>query len=231
MTSQPDKLFRDKLANFQQPVPAGAWDRIESNLARPLHRRVWVRAAAGVALITAAAFLLWPSGKPGTEVAITTAEHTPVKKDTTRLHPGKKTDPKEDSPKQQGEPVAPPAPAKIATLAKTEKQSPDQPSLNTAHDSVLTVPETGKLMAETAQPEEKALPSTTLVYTADEVNSKFLKKKLPPEATPGNEEASGIQKLIGLAYAAKNSEAGLGDLRQKKDDILALNFGKKKGGN
>jgi hypothetical protein len=29
---------------------------------------------------------------------------------------------------------------------------------------------------------------------------------------------------MGLAYNLKNSDSGLGDLRQKKDEILALNF-------
>ncbi len=231
MTSQPDKLFRDKLENFQQPAPTGAWDRIESNLVRPAHKLVWVRVAAGVALLAAAAIVLWPSEKPETEIAKTT-EHTPAKKDTAQQQTDKKTETKDEAVKQQAEPVLPPQETNTVTLAKTEKQSPVQQTANAADDSVLTnsVSETHVLIAEVPL-QEKELTSKTIVYTADEVNSKFLKKKLPPQATPDSKEASGIQKLIGLAYDAKNSEAPLGDLRQKKDDILALNFGKKKGEN
>jgi hypothetical protein len=228
MTSQPDKLFRDKLENFQQPAPARAWDRIESNLVRPVHKLPWVRVAAGVALLAAAAIVLWPSEKPESEIAKTPTENSVVKKDTAQQSADKKSETKEAAKKQQKQ-VVPLLQENTITLAKTEKPSPVQQTTNTLQDSVLTMPvyETNKLIAE-AQPEQQ---NKTIVYSADEVNSKFLKKKLPPEATPDNKEASGIQKLIGLAYAAKNSEAGLGDLRQKKDDILALNFSKKKGEN
>jgi hypothetical protein len=229
MTSQPDKLFRDKLENFQQSAPVGAWDRIESNLVRPSHKLVWIRVAAGVALLATAAIVLWPSGKSETDIAKTNTEKHPVKKDSAQQGVEKKSEPKEEVVNRQTEPVVSPQDANTVTLAKTEKQIPVQQT-NTVQDSVLIspAPETNMLIAE-VQPEE--LTSKKIVYTTDEVNAKFLKKKLPPKATPDNKDASGIQKLIGLAYAAKNSEAGLGDLRQKKDDILALNFSKKKGEN
>jgi hypothetical protein len=230
MTSQPDKLFRDTLENFQQPAPAGAWDKIQSNLARPAYKLVWVRVAAGMALLAAAAIVLWPSEKPETKIAKST-EHTVTKKDTTqqRLEKIEATNEIIVQPK----PSVFPQPTNTVTIAKTEKQAPvQQSSIRVKKDSVLSnpLPESNESIAETVQFEEKAA-SKTIVYTADEVNAKFLKKKLPPEATPGSKEASGIQKLIGLAYDAKNSEAPLRELRQKKDDILALNFGKKKGEN
>ena len=227
MTSQPDKLFRDKLENFQQPAPVGAWDRIESNLVRPARKLVWVRVAAGAALLAAATFVLWPSEKPETEIAKTTTDKT-VTQDTAQQHSNKKVETKKEAVKEETKRATPPQ--ETVTLAKTEKQSPVQQTVNTIQDSVLLnhAPETNQLIAE-VQPEE--LTSKKIIYTADEVNARFLKKKLPPEATPDAKEASGIQKLIGLAYDAKNSEAPLGNLRQKKDDILALNFGKKKGEN
>ena len=48
--------------------------------------------------------------------------------------------------------------------------------------------------------------------------------KYKKAATASTEKTSGIQKLMGLAYTLKNPDNGLGDLRQKKDEILALNF-------
>jgi mannitol-specific phosphotransferase system IIBC component len=231
MTSQPDKLFRDKLENFQQPAPTGAWDRIESNLVRPSHKLVWIRVAAGVALLATAAIVLWPAEKPETDIAKTTTQNPSTKKDSAQQQVDKKSESNNEPVNKQTETVVSPQEVNTVTLAKTEKQSPVQQPIYTVQDSALVNPvyETNVLIAE-IQPEEN-LKSKTIVYTADEVNSKFLKKKLPPEATSDNKDASGIQKLIGLAYAAKNSEAGLGDLRQKKDDILALNFSKKKGEN
>lgn len=231
MTSQPDKLFRDKLENFQQPAPAGAWDRIENNLVRPAHKLVWIRVAAGVALLAASTIVLWPSEKPETEIAKTTTEKSPAKNNSAQQNVEKKSETHE-AVEQQAEPVVPPQAVNTVTLAKTEKLPPVQQTTDTVNDSasISPVPETNVFMAE-VQVQEEELGSKTIVYTADEVNSKFLKKKLPPEATLNSKDASSMQKLIGLAYAAKNSEATLGDLRHKKDDILALNFGKKKGEN
>lgn len=224
MTSQPDKLFRDKLENFQRPAPVGAWDKLSSNLARPDKKIIWLRIAAGIALITAVSIALWPAGEEKQRMAL--KDPTPVvKKDSTQQSIVAEL--KEEQQIDRNK------------LAKTErprisKQKPS-PSLpektQVVEEQVISVPEQQELVATVNEPEEKENTATTIVYTTAEVNSKFLKKKLSPEATPQTEDASHVQKLIGLAYAAKNSETGLGNLRQKKDDLLALSFGKKKGEN
>lgn len=230
MTSQPDKFFRDKLENFQQPAPSGAWDRIESNLTRPSYKLVWVRIAAGIALLAVTALVWWPSETTKTEIAIT-KENVAVKKDTQQPDQAK-AELTEEAVKQKTESIVAPKITSTITVAKIENEpAPKTISVDQDSISINPVPQTQELIAVATHPEKNEPTSKTIVYTAEEVNSKFLKKKLPPQATSENPEASGIQKLIGLAYAAKNSEAPLGNLRQKKDDILALNFGKKKGEN
>jgi hypothetical protein len=228
MTSQPDKLFRDKLENFQQPAPLGAWDRIESKLSRPAYKLVWVRVAAGVALLTAAAILLWPAEKPEQQLVKTNEQNSIKSNDTLQ----KQMEEKEEKILTPKKPVAPLQALQTETVRKSKNQLPVEKSEKPVQDSVVipVVQESTTLLAEVVPSLEKD-ESKKIVYTADEVNARFLKKKLPPQATPDPKEASGIQRLIGLAYDAKNSEAPLGDLRQKKDDLLALNFGKKKGEN
>lgn len=227
MTSQPDKLFRDKLENFQRPAPVGAWDKIDSNLSRPDKKVIWIRIAAGIVLLTAAAILLWPSPEEKERIA--------VKQDQTPVHK-KDPAPQQTVPVQQAEQVVNKPGLATAERTTPKKQKPLTPSVpeksqTTEKPVIIPVPEQQELVAEVNVPEEKEISSTTIVYSTAEVNSKFLKKKLPAHATPQAEDASHIQKLIGLAYSAKNSETGLGDLRQKKDDILALSFGKKKSEN
>lgn len=229
MTSQPDKLFRDKLENFQQPAPTGAWDKIEQKLEKP-YKIVWLRVAAGIILLSVAAILLWPANK--TEHVFTeTKGKTPVKNNEAIQ---KQQPEKNNKATPELEHISPVRTTQTAVVQKTTKQTPVNKVQEEKKDSVsilLPVPQTPELIAEVVKPEVKQIASNTIVYRADEVNSKFLKKKLSPEATPATEEASGIQKLIGLAYTAKNSDTGLGNLRQKKDEILALNFGKNKGEN
>lgn len=225
MTSQPDKLFRDKLENFQRPAPVAAWDKIEQNLSRPNKKIIWMRIAAGIALLTAAAFVLWPAGEEKQRIAVKQDE-TPVLK--------KETQENKTLPENTKDELTTPHVAQAERKdAKRQPSLVPTPEKNKAKQDEVVIPVTPQqeLVAEVNVPEEKETPSTTIIYTTAEVNAKFLKKKLPPEATPDAKDASGIQKLIGLAYAAKNSEAGLGDLRQKKDDLFALNFDKKKGEN
>lgn len=228
MTSQPDKLFRDKLENFHRPAPVGAWDKIESKVSRTSKKVMRMRIAAGIALLTAAGIVLWPAQEKETHrVAVKQTENPALEKDST---------PGAVEPVQQIEQHREKYAVAKMDRAHTKKENKVTPRLpeqkETAPEPLLVAtPQPEERVAQAELPQQPETTSTTIVYTSAEVNSKFLKKKSPPEATPQPEEASHMQKLIGLAYAAKNMEDGLGDLRQKKDDLLALNFGKKKGEN
>ena len=231
MTSQPDKLFRDKLENFQRPAPAGAWNKIEQNFSKPKRAIVWLRVAAGIALLTTAAILIWPT-QPSEQQITKTQDSDPVKANQPAQTPVVKEEPvlkKDVTPKHRDQQVTHhTAHTKPVTPSKEVQKKNEEFTTDVHVTPYVDAPQTNTQVAELVTPEVNQPVSTTIVYTADEVNAKFLKKKLPPEATPETKEASGIQKLIGLAYAAKNSEAGLGDLRQKKDDLFAFSFGKKK---
>ena len=72
------------------------------------------------------------------------------------------------------------------------------------------------------QDERKALK---IVFTVEEVNKKYLNKSAVAEATSPANETSTIQKLLDKAYDLKHNQDPLGELRQKKNEILALNFG------
>ena len=60
MSQQTDKLFRDKLENFQMTAPQQAWSKVESRLDKKSHVGFWLKIAAGLVLLAVAAFLLWP---------------------------------------------------------------------------------------------------------------------------------------------------------------------------
>ena len=65
----------------------------------------------------------------------------------------------------------------------------------------------------------------TLVFTAQEVDEKYLKKKnAVAEATSEEKETSTWRKVLDKAHDLKHNQDPLGDLRQKKNEILALNF-------
>ncbi len=239
MTPHPDKLFRDKLENFQRTAPPAAWNRIEQNLGKRKTPLVWVRIAAGITLLATAAIILWPSQKDDTVLSNTNNLLQPKTEVTQPVVT--------DSAKQQAptlkkaaenytalrEPK--PNPKKQQTVSPVQTPENEQPviiPLQPANDQLIAEA-TMPVQQHTVEPQKNdiVIASNTITYTAEEMNSKFLKKKPVPEATPEAEDASTMQKLIGYAYAAKNSDADIGNLRQKKDEILALNFRSKKSGN
>ncbi|HEU5292683.1 MAG TPA: hypothetical protein VFU05_18670 [Cyclobacteriaceae bacterium] len=219
MTSQPDKLFREKLENFQRPTSATAWERIESGLNKNQSKGFWLKFAAGISLFGVAAFLLWPTDQAENQQAsnptIVTLKTVPTD-----------NAPEQITPATKAESPTPKAAAKNKSVKKTEavlQVEPVQENKVTVIEPVI-VPTEQVEVAVTEVNTSETIPSKTIVYSAEEVNAKFLKKKSPSEATASEKKTSGIQKLMGLAYTIKNPEQGIGDLRQKKDEILALNF-------
>ncbi len=65
---------------------------------------------------------------------------------------------------------------------------------------------------------------TSITYTAEQVNEKFLKKESTPQATPEKKNTSGLQKVIDLALDFKYEGSVLGDIREKKNELLSFNM-------
>jgi len=235
MTSQTDKLFRDKLENFQKPVPVEAWNRIEAGLDKTTTKGQWMKIAAGLVLLSVAAFLLWPSTENSNSDLFT---HTTVPKEEPKTESSEENNPIiSASTPTLPENKASEVKSTNASYKKIKEATKEEPVLvanNNITEAVeenptVTIETTQIVIAEVALVETtKVSTSNTIVYNADEVNARFLKKDLPVEATLDEKKSSSLQKLMGLAYNLKNTETGLGDLRQKKDEILALNFRDKK---
>ncbi len=65
---------------------------------------------------------------------------------------------------------------------------------------------------------------TSINYTSEEVNKKFLKKELTAEATPAKKNTSGLQKVIDKALDLTNEGTVYGELREKKNEWLSFNM-------
>ena len=227
MTSQTDKLFQSKLENFQQPAPSGAWERIESNLDKRNSKIVWAKVAATIALLAVATLILWhTSGVNEEGIAKTkteTQQKNPAKADAKTVTPAPAST---ESTKQPALSVKGNSTKRVLQeriQPSPEKISEPNATKNSLEPSTIEIVPTETVAIIESPSSTNAVASNTIVYTAEEVNAKYLRKKTPADATADEKKTSGMQKLIGLAYALKNNESGL-DLRQKKDEILALNF-------
>lgn len=242
MNQQPDKLFREKLEGYGKTVPASAWNRVATGLNKKKNNRLWLKVAASLLVLAVAAIWLWPSAhidqlqhrvvqnshKEKPEVL--KEEKRPVEKSV--LKPEKKSEP----------PVA--ASKKITTTrAKNKTEKNNAPAVAIRHENAIAMEALSDIASQekVSVMDEEVIATTTetsvahnnvhegqsgvtLVYTVEEVNEKYLDKKSLAEATSANKKPSTLKKLLNKAYDLKHNQDPFGDLRQKKNEILALNF-------
>lgn len=240
MDQQPDKLFRDKLQGYDSPVPPQAWSRVSSNVGSR-HRTTWWLSAAAVALIGSAAMLLYPLRKESAQLA-ETATRVPPREQPPTINERNETVAEQKQAITKTERVAEeraagehPSGKQISARPKRMQAKVEQTQL-----PVVTLPEPQpvaiakeesmppSVIDETNAKKNSDRKTITIVFSAKEVNEKYLSKQDPVHATSAEEEASTLKNMLDKAYDLTHNQSPLGELRQKKNEILAMNFRKDK---
>lgn len=238
MDQQPDKLFRGKLKDYKKPAPAGSWNRIAGKLHKKNNRGIWLKAAAAILLLAVAGILLFPTQDEPVKKVIA-EKVTPLEKEekTSRINeippvknpapplPDKKTFAVPDKKKSEVQTKSTQRKDRIAPATLQQAQEHKLP-LASAEIIPEENPEKNVVVVNepVAEPTSENDRSITLVYSADEVNEKYLNKNAVAEATSDEKPSSTLRKLLDKAYDLKHNQDPLGELRQKKNEILALNF-------
>jgi hypothetical protein len=237
MNQQPDKLFRDKLENFQRPVSSDAWNKVQANLDRKKASLLWLKIAAGVSLIVGVGWMLIMQNGSSETIATSAVNESKLKKHA--QSPAANSEPVEE----KSEKTIPFVEVKPKTIAR--QSCKNQPKTKTESGVVLDKNVDSLVNNENIQPvavvenEKSAIEETkvqaepkvispegnTLVLSADEVNQKYLSKKNSEgDATSENKKSSTLQRLLSKVSDLKHNQDPLGELRQKKNEILALNL-------
>lgn len=252
MKAQIDKLFREKLAEQSLEAPLMAWSKIESNLPKKNNSFFWLKIAASFVLLMAAAILLWPgeqhtlfvvdNNKP-TEKAISNKlkekEKIEKEKEVPQTEKAKSNAAEKEEKTENKKSVKPnnkPLQRKTSVpvinfskqeqlVAMNETHEPEKETHNTKENNtaIKTDPQPVVTITEPTAATTSNQQSTIIVLAANDV-SKYLKHSEEADATTEEENTSSFRKLLDKASDLKNSESGLSELRQKKNEILALNF-------
>ena len=240
MKQHPDQLFREKLENLELTAPANAWSRIETGLDKKSRKGFWLKIAAGLALLSVASFLIWNTTAVNERNFI--AQKTVI--DGSDVKPNEPipsamdTEASRNDVALQNEKVKHPrvkfridknssaTDNTVASIAPVEIQDANPTEL---------VSQTTDVLVTEVKPESFTQPvessAVYLVYTAEDVNEKYLRKQPIDEATSDEKKPSRIQMLMAVAHNVTTGDSGIGDLRQIKDEIFALNFLDKKNEN
>lgn len=256
---QPDKLFRDKLEHFSRPAPAGSWEKMEARLDKKSIAAMWWRVAASVVLLAAATYALWTFSRPspGNPQQANTDKrpagdhrvvpHAPLEATGGAAHQepsGETTAPanmaaqttekllRDDRTRQDSLRASSNAPSGLAGVARHETVNTDTAS-PTAATSAATTMENETLPIAAQQEPLADVPTQpealTLIFTAEETDD-YMSKNFEDEATDGDKKPSTFKKLLRKAQDLKNNQDPVGELRQMKNEILALNFKNEKRG-
>lgn len=246
MNQQPDKLFRDKLHDFRRPVSANAWSRVEQQLEKKHNKLIWLKIAAAVLLVVTSVFVIstneWFDGNNNNRISV--RNHRAGQQDENA-----RTDRKKDfSPKDSATHNEPTSAKKKGVVKekvektkeakKVQRKTTRQNDVHAIDNSLLTEVKEVTIDSVDMEHHHTAIddnsPNTLatannahgrkFVYAANEVNEKYLNKNSLADATDEKKKESTLKKVLDKAYDLKNNQDPIGDLRQMKNEILAMNF-------
>lgn len=236
METQPDKFFREKLEGYQRTIPPTAWERIETGLDKKKTRGLWIKIAASLSLLAITTYLLWPAPeKNNSSLSPTLISEKEPDKSAKKENPVKQNEipeqpvvekknklnqvPKADKPLE----------VKINAADKLEianqVRASDEIKIEVFTPEISESMEVAVAVKEGTDPDEIADDkSIKIILSSEEVNEKYFLKNKIAEATPEEKKSSTLRKLLDKAYDLKHNQDPVGELRQMKNEILALNF-------
>jgi hypothetical protein len=232
-----DKLFKNKLEDLQESPSSEAWSRINSGL----HTRRFplFKVAAAIAILTIAGGLVWYSlPKPGE--MITESQQSVPESTVPSIQPevdseserqaeeilAPKTQLAEESTVTKSQPADKADNKELIALSTLERIPSPKPETKEnpapAIDEILSEqPEIVDLPKEKVSVEQEALVTgQTLSFSISDFEN------TQNTALNDAEEDEGLKKVWGILKQVKEPQAGFGELRELKNNILA--FGKTK---
>lgn len=245
MNQQPDKFFRDKLEHYQKPVPSSAWDKIAAAQTKKNDKGLWLKIAASLLMLAVAGYILWPSTtsveqpenilseipttQPPSDSTVKQSERNSINEDLnveTKNNLQAKTETKIEKPFSKQNKATKSEPERQTEMVAVRNEAQPEPQIINV-DASPDVEITEPIIAESIK--ENETQNITLIYSAKEVDE-YLDKNALAEATSRDKKPSTLKKLLQKANDLKNNQDPFGELRQKKNEILALNFKNEKRG-
>ncbi len=215
MNNKVDKFFKDKLGGHTLQPSAQAWEKVESHLSKKNKMAVWLRVAAAVALFGLLLFaaLNWEGyTSKQNDIVEQKSPQTPAPEPKVEAQVPAPQVAKQEAPKIESKPktqVVEEEPVQIAEVVKEEEQTESPVAMN--EPSPVTE------LTETAE------KPVVIVYSLPTI-----RKKEAVEPVVAETKKTAIERVLEIAKDVKNSDSPLADLREKKDEIFALDFRKDK---
>jgi hypothetical protein len=238
MDNKVDKLFKEKLESHSLQPSAQAWEKVEAHLGKKNRMVLWVRVAAAVALfgVLTIVGLNWnDDNKKTKEIAkdeVTKERNDEGTKKETIVEEKEQPAPavRKDNNKQSVADAHEVVDSRQKTVDGRDEAAVDTGEVEQQVASItepVVEPVVTESVAEQHTPgienEAKSIQKgITLTYSLPPV-----KKEEPAVVAQVEEKKTGLERVLEIAREVKNGDP-LGELREAKNDILALEFRKDK---
>jgi hypothetical protein len=236
MKPQPDNLFHSKLKEFKQVPPPMVWENIEHGLNEKSKRFYYSKIAAAVLFIMISVGIVLTkiqsgenpqpiaSNLPDKKLAVESPDIAQIESKEHATDLALTAPPKKKSTKTAQKKKASDRASESGSMPISAKALPELVSLERDSAAAHILPQREPNLAY--KPEST---SVTIVITAEQTKE-YLKESATSEATPGLEKTSTLKKLLKKASDLSTNQDPFGELRQKKNELLALSFRAEKRG-
>lgn len=227
MSNKVDKLFKEKLEEHSLQPSAQAWEKVEAHIGKKNKMVLWLRVAAAVMLLGVLTFaaLNWNNGYEAPKEQIVNQEsgvgsqEEGVKKSEEKVASNNKKSEVRSQKSEAGTQHSGRSTRHLAPGTQSIKPIAEEPV-----EQIAIVPEPAIIPELPAEPTVvKATKGITLTYSLP-----TKKQTAPVEPMIADVKKTGFERVIEIAKEVKNGDNPMGELRQAKDDIFALDFKKDK---
>jgi hypothetical protein len=223
MSNKVDNIFKTKLEEHSLPPSGKAWEKLEANLSKKNKAVVWFRLVAAVALIGIFTFVILQWMDKGDTQPVLVIENNKTK--TPEIAQPEIVKPNE-APLNQAQTTKSVA---SRTQSKKKKKQKEEETLSAKRNEPVLISEKKEEIItdnETFEKAEKVVSEKpiTLVFTLPTIKSKTNNEE---QVAASEEKKTALQKVVETANDIRSGDV-LGDLREVKNELFALEFRKDK---
>ncbi|MEP2771052.1 MAG: hypothetical protein ABJH05_02810 [Fulvivirga sp.] len=242
-----DSLFKNKLENLERQPSAGAWNKIQAQTQQKKFGWLWIKVAAAILLLLVSGVVIWNASQDTLETNETIAssetkpediatEHQPeaesqIKNEVNTIEePEKATSIVESiqqkAPKSEHKSNVSTPGVESKTTVATNASLPSVDEILEESETLIAQNEITDATNETQTTStEQEVKGTTLEFNIEDFQKTQIAANTSNEVNSeeGSEPKKGLSKVLNLMKDIK-SDAGIGDLREAKNEIFALNF-------
>jgi hypothetical protein len=224
MNSRLDNYIKEKIRDHGITPSPDAWEKVETRISKKNSAATALKIAAALAIVGLVSIILWDQSNDNGAMPVAERQNISPPNESSKNDATKESEVRDATRAE--------APETHKVQARTTNRSIDQPlrkknpelQATVIPDPVVIEPVNDEEHLVAPVREKPKAKNIVIVYTLPTIN-----KQITQDVVVTDEgKKTGLQKVMDVAMDVRASEIPLGELREAKDDLFALEFKKDK---